>query len=249
MLSSNSGFDVPPNVTSSTNEILVSFYSGPTVNYNGFYINIYENPHFCEQWIDYKKGTLKSPTFPDEKTDKLDCLWLITADEGFTITINVEHLYVRLFRNIKVFQYKLTIQLQLTRSLEGVTYFDGPTNRSEIIWEDNGFLHPYRFNRSSTGNSMLISFRSGWRLPRTYGFLFRIYCNPPTYGSSRSYNTKPEFCLSKSVVKSKFSSRNPLRKFGKDNLLNNYDLKSKFKHGGSGRKERHDNRKYINDYR
>ena len=96
-LSSNSGFDVPPNVTSSTNEILVSFYSGPTVNYNGFYMNIYENPHFCEQWIDYKKGTIKSPTFPDEKTDKLDCLWLITADEGFTITINVENFYVMLF--------------------------------------------------------------------------------------------------------------------------------------------------------
>ena len=96
MLSSNSGYDVPPNVTSSTNEMLVSFYSDHFFNYNGFYINIYENPHFCEQWIDYKKGTIKSPTFPDEKTNKLDCLWLITADEGFTITINVEHFHVKL---------------------------------------------------------------------------------------------------------------------------------------------------------
>ena len=106
--------------------------------------------------------------------------------------------------------------MQLTRSLEGVTYFDGPTNRSRVIWEDNGFLHPYRVNRSSTGNSMLISFRSGWRLPRTYGFFFRIYCNPPSQGFSRTYNTKPEFCLSKSIVKSKFSNSKPLRKFGKD---------------------------------
>ena len=104
MLSSNSGFDVPPNVTSSTNEMLVSFYSNHNVNFNGFYINIYENPHFCEQWIDYKKGTIKSPTFPNEKTNKLDCIWLITADEGFTITINIEHLYVRLF-NFNVFKY------------------------------------------------------------------------------------------------------------------------------------------------
>ena len=54
---------------------------------------------------------------------------------------------------------------------------------------------------------MLISFRSGWRLPRTYGFFFRIYCNPPSQGSSRTYNTKPEFCLSKSIVKSKFNDR------------------------------------------
>ena len=103
MLSSNSGHDVPPNVTSTTNKMLVSFYSDPIINFNGFYINIYENPHFCEQWIDYKKGTIKSPTFPDEKTNKLDCLWLITADEGFTITINVEHLFVKFFSNVKIF--------------------------------------------------------------------------------------------------------------------------------------------------
>ena len=99
-----------------------------------------------------------------------------------------------------------------------MTYFDGPTNRSTVIWEDNGFLHPYRFNRSSTGNSMLISFRSGWRLPRTYGFFFRIYCIPPAQGSSRTYNTKPEFCLSKSITKSKFSSRKPHKNFVEDQL-------------------------------
>ena len=234
MLSSNSGFDVPPNVTSSTNEMLVSLYSDYYLNFNGFYINIYENPHFCEQWIDYKKGTIKSPTFPDEKTNKFDCLWLITADEGFTITINVEHLYVRLFSNCKVFPFKILIELQLTRSLEGVTYFDGPTNRSRVIWEDNGFLHPYRFNRSSTGNSMLISFQSGWRLPRTYGFFFRIYCNPPAQGSRRIYNTKPEFCLSKSIVKSKIIKRKLLRKFDINQLdYSNHELDSKLRSFGS----------------
>ena len=95
MLSTNSGYDIPPNVTSSTNKLLVSFISNRFWTFNGFYANVYENPHYCEQWIDYTKGTIKSPTFPDEKTDELDCLWLITADEGFTITINVEHFYVR----------------------------------------------------------------------------------------------------------------------------------------------------------
>ena len=108
MLSSNSGYDVPPNVTSSTNEMLVSFYSGLNYNFNGFYINIYENHHFCEQWIDYKKGTIKSPMIPNEKTNKLDCMWLITADEGFTITINVEHLHVKFFSNPKIFFYLTT---------------------------------------------------------------------------------------------------------------------------------------------
>ena len=83
--------------------MLVSFYSNAVWNYNGFYINIYENPHYCEQWIDYQKGTIKSPTFPNEKTNKLDCLWLITADQGFTITINVEHFYVKFFANINDF--------------------------------------------------------------------------------------------------------------------------------------------------
>ena len=94
LISSNSGYDVPPNVTSSTNKMLVAFYSDPFIDSNGFYINIYEHPHYCEQWIDYKKGTIKSPTFPDEKTNKLNCSWLITADEGFSITINIEHFHV-----------------------------------------------------------------------------------------------------------------------------------------------------------
>ena len=125
-----------------------------------------------------------------------------------------------------------------------MTYFDGPTNRSRVIWEDNGFLHPYRFNRSSTGNSMLISFRSGWRLPRTYGFFFRIYCNPPTQGSSRTYNTKPKFCLSKSIVKSKFKSR---KQPGK---IKDYpDLEMKSKQKGSERIEKLDNKEFPNQYR
>ena len=139
--------------------------------------------------------------------------------------------------------------LQLTRSLEGVTYFDGPTNRSRVIWEDNGFLHPYRFNRSSTGNSMLVSFRSGWRLPRTYGFFFRIYCIPPTYGSSRSYNTKPEFCLSKSIVKSKLGRKNPLRKHVKVHDLNNFNLELKSKQRRSGHKEKLDSKRSPIEYR
>ena len=132
-----------------------------------------------------------------------------------------------------------------------MTYFDGPTNRSRVIWEDNGFLHPYRFNRSSSGNSMLISFRSGWRLPRTYGFFFRIYCNPPSQGSSRSYNTKPEFCLSKSIVKSKFNNRNPLTKFGKDNQNINIpdpELKSKLRRSGQKGKGS-DDKEFPNQYR
>ena len=108
-----------------------------------------------------------------------------------------------------------------------MTYFDGPTNKSNVIWEDNGFLHPFRFNRSSTSNSMFISFRSSWRLPRTYGFFFRIYCNPPAKGSSRTYNTKPEFCLSKSIIKSKFISRNNQRQIFKDQNWNPPENESK----------------------
>ena len=139
--------------------------------------------------------------------------------------------------------------MQLTRSLEGVTYFDGPTNRSRVIWEDNGFLHPYRFNRSSTGNSMLISFHSSWRLPRAYGFFFRIYCNPPAQGFSRTYNTKPEFCLSKSIVKKKFSRRKPPRKFDKDKNVSFPDHELNSKSRRSGPKGKFDNNEYKNEYR
>ena len=130
-----------------------------------------------------------------------------------------------------------------------MTYFDGPTNRSRVIWEDNGFLHPYRFNRSSTGNSMLISFRSGWRLPRTYGFFFRIYCNPPAQGSSRTYNTKPEFCLSKSIVRQKFSNGKLSRKMEKDQNFDHLDSVIKSNQRRPGDIEKFKTKEHPNEYR
>ena len=87
-LAINSGYVLPPNVTSSGNQMLVSFLS-TSVHY-GYYALIHENPHFCEQWLDWEDRTIRSPTFPDKKTKSRSCLWLLTANKGYTITVNVE---------------------------------------------------------------------------------------------------------------------------------------------------------------
>ena len=91
-LSINSGYALPPNVTSSGNQMLVSFLS--TDMHQGYYALIYENPHFCEQWLDWEDRTIRSPTFPERKTKSRSCVWLLRANEGYTISINVVHFQV-----------------------------------------------------------------------------------------------------------------------------------------------------------
>ena len=95
-LAINSGYALPPNVTSSGNQMLVSFLS-TSINYKqyqGYYALIYENPHFCEQWLDWEERTIRSPIFPEKKTKSRSCVWLLRANEGYTIEVNVLHFQV-----------------------------------------------------------------------------------------------------------------------------------------------------------
>ena len=94
----NSGYVLPPNVTSSGNQMLVSFYTSydGQLYPGGYYALVHENPHYCEQWLDWEARSIRSPTFPDKKTKSRSCLWLLTANEGYTITVNVERFEVPL---------------------------------------------------------------------------------------------------------------------------------------------------------
>ena len=92
-LSINAGYALPPNVTSSGNQMLVSFYSSRYQS-DGYYALVHENPHYCEQWLDWESRTIRSPTFPDKKTKSRNCLWLLRAIEGYTITVNIESFQV-----------------------------------------------------------------------------------------------------------------------------------------------------------
>lgn len=76
--------------------MLVSFYSNH--RNPGYYAVIHENPHFCEQWLDFESRTIRSPTFPEEKSKSRSCLWLLTANKGYTITISVEYFQVLVIR-------------------------------------------------------------------------------------------------------------------------------------------------------
>ena len=92
-LAINSGYVLPPNVTSSGNQMLVSFLSYFAFH-QGYYALIHENPHFCEKWLDWEDRTIRSPTFPDKKTKSRNCVWLLRANEGYTIVVNVIHFQV-----------------------------------------------------------------------------------------------------------------------------------------------------------
>ena len=95
-LSINSGYVLPPNVTSSGNQMLVSFFTGKHLPLTGYFANVYENPHYCEQWLDWEARTIRSPTFPDKKTKSRSCVWLLRANEGYTIRVTIVHFQVGL---------------------------------------------------------------------------------------------------------------------------------------------------------
>ena len=76
------------------------------------------------------------------------------------------------------------------RHSEGVTYHDGPSNRSPVIREDTDFLDSNVKRVNSTGNSMFIRYYSDIEQPRVYGFLLRFYCIPITSTVLKSKMTK-----------------------------------------------------------
>lgn len=64
------------------------------------------------------------------------------------------------------------------RHSEGVSYHDGPSNRSRVIREDTDFLDSNTYKINSTTNSMFIRYYSAIEQPRVYGFLLRFHCIP-----------------------------------------------------------------------
>ena len=67
---------------------------------------------------------------------------------------------------------------KLLRHSEGVSYHDGPSNRSKVIREDTDFLDSNVYKINSTGTSMFIRYYSAIEQPRVYGFLLSFHCIP-----------------------------------------------------------------------
>ena len=76
--------------------MLVSFFSSHHEGYRGYYAIIHENPHYCEQWLDWDARTIRSPTFPEKKSKSRSCVWLLRANKGYTIRVTVVHFQVGL---------------------------------------------------------------------------------------------------------------------------------------------------------
>ena len=68
--------------------------------------------------------------------------------------------------------------IKLIRYSEGVSYHDGPSNRSRVIREDTDFLDSNVYKINSTGTSIFIRYYSAIEQPRVYGFLLSFHCVP-----------------------------------------------------------------------
>ena len=79
-------------ISGSTNKIMVEFKSDDTLEYTGFSLNIQFSPlknEMCESCLDLEEKTLKSPNYPNSYGNNISCNWLITAQHGFYITLNL----------------------------------------------------------------------------------------------------------------------------------------------------------------
>ena len=81
----------------------------------------------------------------------------------------------------------------MRHSSEGVSYHDGPTNRSTILREDTDFLDSNVYKINSTGNQMFIRYHSPIEQPRVYGFLLHFECIPTASTIVKHYMFRIEY--------------------------------------------------------
>ena len=85
-------------ISSSTNKMMVEFKSDDIIEYTGFSLSIKFTPlenKLCESCLDMVQKTLKSPNHPNSYGNNISCYWLITAQNGFHITLKFQEFDVK----------------------------------------------------------------------------------------------------------------------------------------------------------
>ena len=85
-------------ISISTNRMNIDFKSDDFMEFKGFSANIHFTPipnKECESWLDMDKKIFKSPNYPQTYYNNKKCIWLITVDHYYHITLNFIDLYVR----------------------------------------------------------------------------------------------------------------------------------------------------------
>ena len=54
--------------------------------------NLYEDP--CQDWLDLVNKKLTSPNYPENYDTNTNCTWELTADKGYYISLEFEHISV-----------------------------------------------------------------------------------------------------------------------------------------------------------
>ncbi|XP_053305216.1 embryonic protein UVS.2-like [Spea bombifrons] len=132
---------IPPPLMSSSNLMLLEFVSDGEVTGRGFKASY--GTVQCGNTFHQPSGTFTSPGFPEDYLPLLECIWLITAPEGFMITLRIN---------------QLNVEYSVYCRLDYLSVFDGDGPSAPLIGTYCGSRE--NIVGTSSGTSMFILFHS-----------------------------------------------------------------------------------------
>ena len=87
-------------ISGSSNKMMIEFKSDDTLESTGFSLSIQFTPFqndMCQSCLDMELKTLQSPNYPKLYGTIVSCDWLITAQQGFHITLELQEFNVKYF--------------------------------------------------------------------------------------------------------------------------------------------------------
>ena len=87
-------------ISSSSNKMIIEFKSDDTDENTGFSLSIQFTPFqndVCQSCLNMDQKTLKSPNYPKSYENNVICYWIITAQHGFHITLELQEFNVKYF--------------------------------------------------------------------------------------------------------------------------------------------------------
>ena len=90
-------------ISSSSNEMIIEFKSDDILESTGFSLSIQFTPFqndMCQSCLDIKQKILKSPNYPKSYGNNVTCYWIITAQHGYHITLELQDFNVKYFEFI-----------------------------------------------------------------------------------------------------------------------------------------------------
>ncbi|OUC43844.1 CUB domain protein, partial [Trichinella nativa] len=84
--------NIPPTLTSKTNQLTLHFNTDNSVAYQGYSITYLVTDQDCGGTIQLASGSITSPNYPGDYPPRVRCRWLISVPRGSWISFHVAHL-------------------------------------------------------------------------------------------------------------------------------------------------------------